>query len=212
MSLKLRPGFPKLYHDLLEKVFPVGIRISIDAAYLAKQQLMFPYVLFKLFFRFLLLQCVDVCRISRKLVRIVTKKGNKFLQPQTECLLSCYCFLRKFEMVIIVVSPNFFNSNRSLSPVSRKSAVPSIDNESKKLSFESLQISILLSTFIESAYSWIVSSISSISAKEKNVWILVVLPPLKIHQVANQNSINHICLKTQTGNLLLNCQEQRNLM
>ena len=50
----------------------------------------------------------------------------------------------------------------------KKSAFPSTDNESKKLSLGFLQVSILVSIFMNKAYSSIVSRIDLMSEVEKN--------------------------------------------
>ena len=68
---------------------------------------------------------------------------------------------------MIVVSPIFFRSNKSLSPVNKKSAFPSTDKDNKKLSLGSRHIFISDRTSIKSAYSPIVSNISSMSVFEK---------------------------------------------
>ena len=86
-------------------------------------------------------------------------------KPNVVC--SCYFSCKKSEIVMIVVTPNLVRSNKSLSPVNKKSAFPSTDNESKKLSLGSLQTSILVWTFTKSAYSSMVRSISSMSEAEK---------------------------------------------
>jgi len=102
---------------------------------------------------------------------------------------SCYLSSRKSAMVTNVVSPNLAKSNKSLSPVNKKSACPSTDSESKKLAFGSLQTSILVSTFTKSAYLSIVSSISSMSADEKK--------RLNFGRLAtSKNSSNNSWLKT----------------
>jgi hypothetical protein len=86
---------------------------------------------------------------------------------QTKSMRSGYWSCKNSEIVMIFVSPNLIRSSRSLSPVNKKSACPSTDNESRKLSLTSRQTSILVSTSTKSANWSIVSSISSMSPDEK---------------------------------------------
>jgi len=72
--------------------------------------------------------------------------------------------------------------NKSLSPVIKKSAFPSIDKESKKLSIGSRQTSIRVWTVTNSAYSSMVSRRSSISECEKNRLSFGRLATSKIRQ------------------------------
>lgn len=65
------------------------------------------------------------------------------------------------------VLPNFLRSSKSLSPVSRKSALPSVASERRKLSQASLQAVTFVRTVTNSAICSIVSSNSSISDFEK---------------------------------------------
>lgn len=56
-------------------------------------------------------------------------------------------------MSTILVDSKPSKSSKSLSPVIKKSALESLERESKKLSFSSLQTEILLVTSTNSAYS-----------------------------------------------------------
>ena len=64
---------------------------------------------------------------------------------ETLAIMRSYYFSpRKSEIVTIAVFPSLVKINKSLSPVNKKSAFPSTDRDNKKLSFWSLQTSILL--------------------------------------------------------------------
>jgi hypothetical protein len=68
---------------------------------------------------------------------------------------------------MIFVWPNFFKSSKSLSPVSKMFAFPSLANESRKLSFGSLHTSVIVLTCMNTEYSLMVSSSFSTSTEEK---------------------------------------------
>ena len=69
---------------------------------------------------------------------------KKRIQRKKSIYFSFFVSSKKEEMVVIFVLSNLRKSSKSLSPVRRKSALPSLDNSNKKLSLGSLQTSIVL--------------------------------------------------------------------